>query len=221
MNNTKKYTHCAEKKSQSKRGFSMIETMVAISLLTLSVTAPLTLAGQSLIAANYAKDQITAFNLAQEAVEMVRFHRDNQLICIATAGSNNTVDCTPVLSTNDWLSRIKTSAGAAGNLVGVPGAPVPFTIDTITGNMVACGTPCARLTFQASTGFYSYATGAGFTQSRFTRIVKVTRRAAVVGDPGYDQASVVSEVSWPSGALGTIRRVTIDDELYQWVPSQN
>jgi prepilin-type N-terminal cleavage/methylation domain-containing protein len=85
-------------RDELRRGFSMIETLVAITMLTLAVTAPLTLAGQGLIAANYAKDQVTAFNLAQEAIELVRFHRDNQLIAIGRGTSSA-----------DWLTNIKDS----------------------------------------------------------------------------------------------------------------
>lgn len=62
------------------RAFTLIETLVAISVLLISLAGPLTLAVQSLNSAYYARDQITAFYLAQEAVEYVRAVRDQNYL---------------------------------------------------------------------------------------------------------------------------------------------
>ena len=61
-------------------GFTLIETLVAISLLSVSIVAPMALASQSLAAAYYARDQITAYHLAQEAIEAMRSIRDRQIL---------------------------------------------------------------------------------------------------------------------------------------------
>jgi len=58
-------------------GFTLVETLVAISILMLSVSGPLYYASESLKAAIYARDQITAFYLAQDAFEQIRKIRDN------------------------------------------------------------------------------------------------------------------------------------------------
>ena len=68
--------------SESK-GFTLIETMVAISILMVAIVAPMSLAAQSLSAAYYARDQITAFYLAQEGIEVVRSVRDTNILKIA------------------------------------------------------------------------------------------------------------------------------------------
>ncbi len=191
-----------------KRGFSMIETLVAITMLTLAVSAPLTLAGKSLIAANYAKDQVTAFNLAQEAIEVVRSLRDRQLICIAH-GTTVAGVCTP---TDDWLTHVR---DVTGSVVGTTASQIPFTVNTNTGVLLRCTGACSPLNFQASTGFYTYNSGAGYTASRFTRTVTVTRRDA----PATGQATIRSVVTWTSGGLGSLRTVSIEEDILQWVPS--
>jgi prepilin-type N-terminal cleavage/methylation domain-containing protein len=58
------------------RGFTLVETLVAVLLLTVAIAGPLTIISKSLITALVAKDQVTAFFLAQDAVEYVRFVRD-------------------------------------------------------------------------------------------------------------------------------------------------
>src|SRR6202042_2338797 len=69
-------------------GFTLIETMVAIALLMLALIAPMSLAAQSLTAAYFARDQITAFYLAQEGIEIVRSVRDANIIAIAEGNSS-------------------------------------------------------------------------------------------------------------------------------------
>ena len=57
-------------------GFSLLEVMVAILILTIAVTSLFTLIYKSLFAAEYANNQITATYLAQEAIDYVRNDRD-------------------------------------------------------------------------------------------------------------------------------------------------
>jgi prepilin-type N-terminal cleavage/methylation domain-containing protein len=65
---------------QKNRGFTLIETLVAITILVSAVAAPLTLAFRGLIAAQFTKSQIIASYLAQDAVEYVRNIRDENVI---------------------------------------------------------------------------------------------------------------------------------------------
>lgn len=78
----------------SPKGFTLIETLVAISVLLLSLAGPMSIASQSLQSAYYARDQITAFYLAQEAVEYVRAVRDQNYLAGASwlTGIENCLD---------------------------------------------------------------------------------------------------------------------------------
>lgn len=59
-----------------KRGFTIIESLVAISLLVISIAGPLSLAARGIGYSNYARDEITAFYLANEALDTIRYIRD-------------------------------------------------------------------------------------------------------------------------------------------------
>ncbi|HRY62543.1 MAG TPA: hypothetical protein P5056_02125 [Candidatus Paceibacterota bacterium] len=60
-------------------GFTIIEALVAISILTIAVTGPLSLASKGISYSSYAKDEITAFYLANEAIDVIRNIRDTNI----------------------------------------------------------------------------------------------------------------------------------------------
>src|SRR3954462_3848275 len=69
------------------RGFTLLETMVAVSLLAVAIVAPMSLTAQSLASAYYARDEVTAFYLAQEGLEVVRNIRDNNILQNSQGGA--------------------------------------------------------------------------------------------------------------------------------------
>lgn len=68
----------------TQRGFTLIETMVAISILFIAVTGPIALMGKSTLRTYYARDEMIAINLAQEGIEAVRQKRDSNMLGGAT-----------------------------------------------------------------------------------------------------------------------------------------
>lgn len=61
------------------RGFTIVETLVAISILMIAVAGPLVIASKGLRAAVYAKNQMIASYLAQESMETIKNMRDNNI----------------------------------------------------------------------------------------------------------------------------------------------
>lgn len=132
--------------TSSQQGFTLIETMVAISVLVIALSAPLTLASQSLFASVYAKDQVTASYLAQEAIEVVREKRDNNFLNIINGASGVS-----------WLDSIPQGEY--------------FSVDVAQDSIVACGTSCKSTALNNNGAFYTYQSG---TATRFSREVFVS-----------------------------------------------
>src|SRR5579864_4923963 len=91
------------KKHLTVKGFTLMETLVAVLLLSIAIAGPLTIASKGIQATTLAKDQDSAFYLAQDAIEYVRWARDTN-----TLGNTNwlegTINLTPCVSTDGSAS---------------------------------------------------------------------------------------------------------------------
>jgi prepilin-type N-terminal cleavage/methylation domain-containing protein len=179
---------CLDKKEKHSRGFTLVETLVAITILLVAIVGPMTIAARGLQTAFFAREQITAFSLAQEGVELVRAMRDAS----ALRGEN-------------WLTNIPP---AVCNSTGGCG------LDSRGTTLFLCGAPTAtncRLTYDTGSlsnrrGFYSYATGN--PQTIYTRRIFVNE--TVFGK----EAEVTVTVSWQSGLFAGIKTVTIQSRIF-------
>lgn len=70
-----------------KSGFTLVETMVAVFILSLTIISLMTVVANSLFASRYSRDEITVNYLLQEAVDYVRNDRDSSIFL-----SNSSVD---------------------------------------------------------------------------------------------------------------------------------
>ena len=68
------------KKFSTNTGFTLIEALVAISILMVAVVAPITIAQKGLSSAIYTKNQMIASYLAQDGIEYVKNKRDENIL---------------------------------------------------------------------------------------------------------------------------------------------
>jgi type II secretory pathway pseudopilin PulG len=178
------------KKTLPIAAFTLIETLVAILILSVAIVGPLTIASRGLGAALVSKDETIAFYLAQDAVEYIRYKRDsNRLLGLADPlnGLDGAAGCT---STNGCM------------------------VDSITDTATACGSTCNAINYNAANFYYSYTSG---IQSIFTR--KVTIVAPVCAGGGSpcnpDEYSVTSFITWRDVG-GAQHAVTVRENLLNW-----
>lgn len=171
-----------------KKGFTLIETLVAISILVVATMGPITIAAQGLRSAFFAKEQLTAVYLAQEAIEYIRLARDRY--ALEYQGAND----------GEWVDTLDASCQ------GVEGCGVDVREDTF----VDCALEGAcQLSYDADAiagndaGMYTYATGED---------APFTRRVRIEGTSNETVVTVV--VSWQSGLIGGEKTVTLQSYLF-------
>lgn len=181
------------------RGFTLIETLLAVLLLTTAIAGPLTIASKGLSSAVIAKDQITAFYLAQDAIEHVRFVRDSA--CLATAP--NATGC-PVAA---WLSTLADCTSDDGSK--------KCTIDSVQNSVTLCPAGvCPVLKYDTANTFFTYAPeGPNTTETpqQFIRSVSITNTAATP-----DEAVVTVTVSWQNIAGITHPPIVVRENIFRW-----
>lgn len=177
----------------SQKGMTLIETLVAITILSVAIVAPMTLTMQSLSSAYYARDQVVMFNLAQEAIESVRGIRDGNILRIALNQADPT--CTPT----SLLCKIPIGQD--------------FVIDTRISDpdtaITECVGTCPYLQTDPTQTLFGYQSGWDDTPYRRTVY------AEYVG-AGTDEIRITVTVTRDT-ATHQLPPVTLKANLYKWI----
>jgi len=140
--------------NHSQKGFTLLETLVAISILLIAVVAPMSIIGRSLPQSAYARDHAIAVNLAQEGIEAVRQKRDSNML-------------------NDWngTNTAWDSGIVANNYYAVDPRSVPMLISC---GGVVCNLTTLTIRQDTATGLYYQSSAGGGTVTKFQRYVLIT-----------------------------------------------
>lgn len=194
------------------RGFTLIETLVAVSILALSISGPLFTANRAIVAAENARNQLTASHLAQEGIEYVRWMRDNEYLAAYKTDPSTA-------TTASWAGLL--TGGSAASIT--PCRTSRCMLDPAqvmgsgTGSMYSLQ-PCGDATHPACTPLYLsnniYTEQAVGTITPFTRTVQVLDIPGTEGTPLYPDKKVISTVSWSYHS--TPYTITITDHLTPW-----
>jgi len=181
-----------EEEQKSQNGFTLVETLIAISVLLVALGGPMTIAQRGLSAAFVSRDQVTASFLAQEAIEYVRKVRDGNGI----AGSGTS-----------WLSGLDPACVTSA-----------CRVDALANTVAACPAGgCPALRYNTTNHTYNYSSvGPNNVLSPFIRSVRITRvpNADCPSPALACEVTVTVTVSWQTRM--NARTTTVVDYLLDW-----
>jgi prepilin-type N-terminal cleavage/methylation domain-containing protein len=179
---------------QKNKGFTLVETLVAITILMISIVGPMVIVSNGIKSSNYAKDQVTAFYLAQDGVEALRFIRDANRISIVT-------DLNPLSVPWDFLSSLNCSSGSVCKI----DTDVVYNGDSSMLDGVTLQGDDDYL-FINNQGMYDYKIDG--TETKFKRYFTI--------EPGLNASEVIINmtIDWSSGLYQ--RQFNIKESLFYW-----
>lgn len=181
--------------TKNQKGFTLIETIIAIFILTVTVSSLLQLTAQGFYTVRYLRNQIVANNLMQEGLEFMRNSRDTFV------GVNGG-------TFQDWVA----AQAARGCMPDGSGSAAGCIVDpyTSTGAVVEpCTGSCQVFQFYEDTGFYGYGYKGhtypqgltGTTAPYYTDYIRTVRLYTSTDPLVADQVIVTSTVSWVNGSV--------------------
>lgn len=187
-------------KNKLQSGFTLVETLVAISIFTISVLTMLIVLSQGISSTIYAKKKATAGYLAQEGIEYMRNMRDTYVLYDSTSPQTGW-DAFNIKT----LTNCNTVNGCYvnGDTLFAQAPPQQMTKIPLT----ACGITCPAMLYDATTAKYGYTFG---KNSGFIRRIVVS---PVAGTP--HEVTVTSTVYWKQGSGNY--QITFSEELFNWV----
>ncbi|RJQ30688.1 prepilin-type N-terminal cleavage/methylation domain-containing protein [Candidatus Parcubacteria bacterium] len=173
-------------------GFTLIETLVAIAILSAALASPMVLAIRNVGVAAVSQDQLVAFYLSQEVLEYVRNVRDTNILSGRTDGS-------------EWLTGLENclidETKTNGCQIDATGGSEP-TQECVSG--------CEPLKFNSDTGLYNYGDEAENKNTTFIRTVKI--QSPVNGNE--NEAIVRVSTTW-TGKYGA-KTLDLQDNIFNW-----
>ncbi len=185
---------------QSNKGFTIIEALVAIFILTVSVISMLSVTASSATSARYANNEIAAKYLSEEAIDYIRNSRDT--IAFQHKDDNG----------YGWNGFINKYNNGTINCFSPNGCDIrmekfdPSSLANL--DLISCGiSGCENLYFDKETTskkfFYSHDDKSG-SKSPFSRTIKMEN----IGSGG-DQIKVTVAVNWKNGSIDRTQSIIV------------
>ncbi|MCK5059636.1 MAG: prepilin-type N-terminal cleavage/methylation domain-containing protein [Candidatus Pacebacteria bacterium] len=142
-----------------KKGFTLVETLVALAIVVGAIIGPMVIASQGISFMTYARDQVIAAYLAQDAVEFVIAKKKQSTLNVVYE----------VPGATNWLNGLEACDELEGCIVDT----TVTDLSSYTAPVCPFVDGCSPLTFNTETGVYNYTTGENWINSRYTRTVHI------------------------------------------------
>ncbi len=185
-----------------EKGFTLVETLVAITILLIVIVGPLKISSQTAKSTSFSSEQVTAFFLAQEGSELAQNMRDAEVLGSFLSDPD---DGWEDFSTGSEYSNCFSTFSTYG---------CALEIDTATGRVKASSIGCEAngdncdLYYSDSGGRQKYTyDSAGNTPTPYNRSVKLEWISS-------DEVYVRSTVTWRTGSQRNDQEAVVETSLY-------
>ncbi len=187
------------KKNKLKKGFTLVETLVALSIFIISVVGIMTVLATGLTNITNAKNKMIATFLAQEGIEYVRNVRDTYVLYDPNGSGdawNDFKAYTLLCTSGCYLDTISLDFLEQNH---------PITASGIVKN--CSNNNCPTITYNSNTGKYLSGGAGGGVKTVFVR--KIT--LSLIEN---DEIKATSTVTWGSG---NSKSVSFTQNLFNWI----
>lgn len=189
----------------TQSGFSLVETLVAITILLVVIVGPMSISSSAARGTSFASEQVIAFFLAQEGAEIAQKARDDLLLRNFLDSSDGNYIADP------WDQFINPSSGGLYNeCFTVSGCGLELNTDAIGSlkNPVSCSGTACRLYFNDASDRSRYThISTGATTTDFTRVITME-------SIGNRSVEVTSTVFWRTGSQRQGQEVVVQTYLF-------
>ncbi len=191
-------------KIKNQEGFSIVEMLVAVSILLLIIVGPMTITVRTAKSASFATEQVQAFFFAQEGLEIAQKLRDDLLLRgFLPAGNGNYL-------AEPW--NMFWDSGGPYRLCYAAGCGLEWgNTDGQVAGIVDCSTLTNCLLKRAPTtnqrSHFTYSRNGNVTDTLYTRQIVFTQA-------GVNAVRVRSIVTWRTGSIVSDQKVEVETYLY-------
>jgi prepilin-type N-terminal cleavage/methylation domain-containing protein len=185
----------------NRQGFTLVETMVAVTILAFALIGPFTAIQSALVSSYVARDRLTAASLAQEGLEYVRSVRDNNY-----------------LAGREWNDGFDSSQNSRNQCYGNGSTPSGYcVVDPTLGDFhtdadAMRGYSSAQVgsipALRTNNEHVFIQEGSGGEEARFTRTIQIEELSDT-------EIRVTVVVSWNMAAV--TYNATVVDNLHDWL----
>ena len=204
-------------------GFTLIEALVAISILMIAIASPMALAQQGLSSATLSKDQMIAAFLAQDGIESVKNIRDQISARGITTGNTDWLNnplLSPCICTDNSSCNFDLPQNPASQTLMFCNIDPTLSAWDATDPYPAIQTGKLtldnklKMSYDGNSNFVKYDYDKAGTDSIFTRYINIEETPMIDGKGNHNEAIVNVRVFWnsPRG----IQKIDLQDFIYNY-----
>lgn len=190
--------------SGTQSAFTLVETLVAVSILLIVIVGPMQISSTAARSTSFSSEQVVAFFLAQEGAEIVQKVRDGLILNSFLDVSDPRYEATP------WARFIDPATSPVRQCYSVYGCGAELSNNAAASlrTPLQCVFGACRLYYDADGGRARYThVSSGNQVTEYTRTVQLERIDA-------NQVKVTSRVYWQAGTRRQVQEAVVETYLF-------